>query len=314
MRNLKLLATVLPVALSLASCNKQTEVLPTPAVGEGVTELKVEHGMLHFATQQAYAEHTDDLSDDQRAEFVRKFRGFAEFTSAAERLESSQREEDPELLEMIDSEYFKELLNENLAIWIEDHIYRVNPIDEKVYVIEASKYDSKYDDLLAQNISDEDVKAYSTDLNVLDEVKNHEDPQYLGCSQSAIGGREVSRQTSVASGQPVRTAISRYNKYGFYFNLYCRVESVTVNNPPPYKFDFSGSMWAGAPHIYYHKRCSNTVDYATTSTGAVTGGNQQFSSYQGSTALNEVYFYVKIWSNTTPSIQLTEQFGFRVNI
>mgnify|MGYP001210707353 CR=1 FL=1 len=226
---------------------------------------------------------------------------------------SNERDQDAELAKEIESEYFRELLNDKLSIWIEDHIYRVNPVEEKVYVIEAVKYADKYDELVAQNTSDLDVKVYAAELNVLDIVRDGGEPQAIGCGQSAIGGREDGRFFTF---QPPydKYAYSKYQRYGIYFHLFTRIEGVQQNNPPPYRFNYTGSIWDGAPHIYYHPRCGGYTDYSTISTGTVTSGYQQFNSFQGSTALNEVYFYVHIEKNTSPYALCAEQFGFRVNI
>ena len=286
---------------------------PPPPASSGVVEqVVVAKGLLRFSSIADYKQLMDQPTPEAERQFTEKVRGLSGFTSLQRACEQGgQRTADDELAELIDNTYFKEMLNEDLSVWIEDWVFRVNPEDEKVYVIDADLVDTKYDELIAQNTGDPDVKEYSTALNVLDIVGNPDDqPQGLFCSQSGIGSRNVGEPLNDGSG---RTAFSAYAKYGIYFSLFTRIETIG-SSAPVYRFDYSGNMWLGAPHVYYHVRCGSTADYATVSTGTWTGTAFKYQSYQGSTALNQVYYYVHIRSNTTPYAQLATQFGFRVNI
>jgi|GEM_PF-6425239 len=213
---------------------------------------------------------------------------------------------------MIDDPYFTEMLNEDLSVWIEDRVFRVDPEHGKVYVIEADGMEENYDALVAENITDRDVKEYSSDPEALDIVKEQRDgPDGSRCSAPTANSHHTAN--IYLTDNTGRYAHSHYAKYGIYFTMFTRID-VIGSSAPVYQFDHAGSIWDGAPHVFYKARCGATADYSIVSTGSWTGSAFRYQSYQGSRALERLYFYVKIRSNYAPNAILAPQFGFRQNI
>lgn len=272
------------VMLMFASCAKET-LNPVPIE---LPSFKVESGMLHFETTEDYRTMTDMPSEPLRAAFLSKVKGETGFTSANRAAALGAKSSDTDLLFLIDDPYFKEMLNEHLCVWIDDHIFRVNPEDGKVYVIPSSEVGDKYDDLVAQNTGDQDVREYPIDVNVLDVV---DDPQALWpfCNESGIPSKYDQELFNDNSGI---TASATYAKYGIYFTVFAKIDPIGSSNPT-YDFYFKGGVPGNEGHVYYRQKCGNTVDYNIRSSGTWYGTYRKYQSYQGSKGLNKLYFFFK---------------------
>ena len=288
MRSTTLWATAaLALSAVLSACQKQ-ELESTPVV---LPNFKVEQGMLHFETTADYQTMTDMPSEGLRSAFLQKVRSEPGFTSAERALGSGSRSVDQDLLFLIDDPYFREMLNENLCVWIDDHIFRVNPEDGKVYVIPSSGVGDKYDDLLAQNTDDEDVREFPIDVNVLDEV-DRPDALWPFCSESGVPAQNP--DPIAFNDNSGRTATARYAKYGIYFTVFAKVEPVNSSGPfMDFYFKGIGPWDMGEGKVFYRQKCGNTVDYKSRSQGTWQLNNRRFQSYQGSKGLNRLYFYFR---------------------
>ncbi len=282
---------LLMCSLIAVSCAKEKEQ------GTAITlpNYAIEKGMIHFATKGDYQQAVDMPSVPLQEAFVRAAQSADGFVSAAKALESGARSTDADLLQLIDDPYFLELLNDRLCIWIDDHIFRVNPEDGKVYVIASDKYDLKYEALLAEDAEDEDVREYPTDVNVLDEV-DRPDALWPFCNQSGIPSKY---NQAYFNDNTTRLASATYAKYGIYFSLFAKVSPVGSSGIN-FHFYFKGGVPANEGYIHYKQKCGNTVSYATRSPGTWQLTNRRFQSYQGSKGLNQVYFYFRPYKHDCP--------------
>lgn len=284
-------AIVLGSSLLSAGCAKEKET-----VGQiGLPDYTIEKGMIRFPTRGDYEKMVDMPSIGLQNAFVSDVAAAEGFTSAEKALQSGARSTDSELLALVDDPYFRELLNDRLCIWIDDHIFRINPEDGKVYVIPSEKYDDKYDARLAEDTNDEDVKEYSADLNVLEEV-DRPDALWPFCTESGVPSQYVEEWFNDNSG---RKAIARYRKYGVYFSLFAQVEPLGSSGVF-FDFYFKGGASENMGQVFYRQKCGNTVDYQTRSTGTWHLTYRKFQSYQGSKGLNKVYFYFRPFKHDCP--------------
>jgi hypothetical protein len=241
---------------------------------------------LAFKTIEDYERVVNNPTEELRAAFMKAADGLSGFTSYGESLRSRGEE----VASLIEDEYFASIVNADLAVQIGEHIFRVNPPAEKVYVLPAANA-SQYQDLVSENIANKSIRVFSTGDSVLEVLKSPT-PSAVFCNQSGIGGKHA---TLMFSGGG-KMAAANFNRYGIYFSLSAIIVPVS-SLPLNYLFDFS------APgNIHYRIRCGGTVDYKITTPGYWTGISQRYQSYQGSRNLNELFFgfRVKYKSTGTP--------------
>lgn len=214
---------------------------------------------------------------------------FKDFTSLAEKnnQQAGYRTARDGMDTLIKDEYFKSMLNTDLAVQIEDYIYRVNPISEKVFALPAANA-NQYQDLISENIQNPALKEFSFNENVLEAIKNiggDPTPKALFCGESGIGGYD--RTTGVINidnaGTIKMEGKIHFNKYGIYFSLFAEVQTgtsglteLTIDLVPVYyKIKCGGSA---GPYNVYGYGGGSLLNY------------KKFQSYQGSKNLNKVYF------------------------
>lgn len=69
--------------------------------------------------------------------------------------------------DLVNDDYLAAILNEDLAVQIGAWIYRVNKMDEKVFALSVNNA-SEYPDLVAENLSNKYILAFSTEDNVIE--------------------------------------------------------------------------------------------------------------------------------------------------
>lgn len=192
--------------------------------------------MLVFNTVEDYMAVTDEVSDEFKNNFVAELNGLENFNSLSEKSENDMlKSEGGGLDTLIKSDYFKSLLNEDLAIQIQDYIFRINPLDEKVYVLDAKNFD-EYSDLINENIENPDIKQFTTDQFVLSELYAlpTDTLEYKGCNESGAPGKSSGdtkywKNIEIVGGVSTVIQLLRfkpkvdYSKYGIYFELHSKM-------------------------------------------------------------------------------------------
>jgi hypothetical protein len=193
--------------------------------------------------------------------------------------------------DLIDDDFFKYMLNADLCIQIGKHIFRVNPVTEKVYDLPVANAD-QYNDLVNENTSNANIKVFSTGDDVLELIENGETSRKLFCKESGID----SKHAFVGDVHVGNYSISLnlyFNRFGIHFKLFAEG---TTNGP-----DFV-NMWVDMDPVFYHVRCDETVDYK--SYDYPVANKQYFMSYQGAKNLNELWFKgrIKAVLKTNPAV------------
>jgi hypothetical protein len=244
----------------------------------------VVNNRLAFATIQDYERVVNEPTEELKTEFNQTVDKLDGFTSYGTSLGEKPHSGDGSLDRLIEDDFFKSILNADLAVQIGDNIFRVNTFTEKVYVLPVINQD-QYDDLIAENTANKNIKVFSTGDDVLELIENN--GQKI-CRQSGISGQHAGQFFGAN-----KMASADFNKYGIYFSL-SAVIAPQSSWPSGLSFDFTGGIGAG--HIHYHVRCGSTADYEIRTTGYWTLITQRYQSYQGSTNLNELYMGYRVKS------------------
>jgi hypothetical protein len=303
----------------LYSCEKQETIQsqnsPDKLTGS-VTETKgiqsanqfnvsVVNNRLVFATIADYRKVVDNQTDVSRQSFL-SYIDKLQFNS----LQKQNPTRNDVATTKINNDYFRSILNPDMAVQIGDNIFRVNASEGKVYVLPSANAD-QYGRLVAQDMVNSNITAYSTGDEVLDLIEHHGsvkgEQTMLFCSETGIGGRHTNQDLSPHHGT---TAYADFDRYGIYFSLYATIDGIT-SAPTPYNFEFSGGIGSG--YIYYHQRCGRDASYEFITRGSFLSTTKyQYNSYQGSKDLNKVYFYYRVM-NVITGLYETPLVGFRVN-
>jgi hypothetical protein len=277
----------------------------------------VVNSRLVFPTIEDYERAVNNPTEEVRTEFLGIVSGFRSSSSYGDQLLSTAGNSsngDP----LIKDEYFAAILNADLAVQIGGYIFRINPISEKAYVLPVSQA-NQYDDLIAENTANGNIRVFSTDDDVLRLIQTADKGlsliQNVGvplfCRQTGIGSKYDEAYLTDGTG---KLASAFFNRYAIYFSLSARIDP-QGSWPSPYVFDFTGGIGQG--YVHYHAKCGTTADYATTSNGVWRLTAQVYQSYQGSTNLNEVYFKFRV---KKPSVSplfgggvVSRLIGFRAN-
>ena len=301
---------VLGIALisltSITSCKKesktalnQAETSQTNIVAENILakelNMSLENNHLVFKTTADYQKIVDNPTKEISDKLTLAINHYVDFKSYAEYKTENKISNE---VDLFNDPYFESMLNVDKIIQIGDYLYRVNPKTEKVYVL-SIKFNAEYQDLVNENISNTNIKVYSTSDNVLELVENNiaSKSTALFCSEGGIGWKADLAKFSSGTGVNNVEALAAFNKYGIYYSLFATIKPSVGSSQ--FKFNFNGSVG----YIHYHVRCGATVDYATISTGnANASAEQRYQSWQGSTNLNNLFFGFTVQDNTTTAL------------
>ena len=301
-------------SITIYSCKKETQTqLQQPPSAASDFNVSVKNNLLVFKTTEDYRNVVDNSSPEQMVKFMSEVKAMTNFTSYDKQYFSKN----PSVLvdsTLINSDFLKTILNKDAAVQIGNYIYKIDIANEKVFALNAS-HETEYNDLVNGNTSNSNVQSFSTGDNVLDLIEESgqkkAESTMLFCKEDGIGDKHEEKRL-FENNQPTNIfAITNFDRYGVYFSLYAQIYDVPANSP--YVFEFTGGIAAGAGHIYYHKRCSDTKDYEISTAGVFrTNIKQEYEAYHGATSLNKVYFYCRI-KNTKTKLYTTPYLGFRMN-
>jgi hypothetical protein len=300
-------------ASSLNSCKKDLpkQIKQTTEVADnssGEINVTSKNNLLIFASKADYQKAVDNPTEETKKFFLEKVNNLTSFVSINKLMQNNPRTDSTDMTDILSDEYLSSILNEDLAVQIDDRIYKLDPTDDKVYVMK-DEYIADYGDLVAGDLSNENIKEYSFNEDVLERVEIEDEPNRAFCSEDGHGSRYTSRGFTYSTTQYL---MMQYVKLGIYFYLNASISPIGTW-PSQFKFDFTGGMATNKGHVYNKKRCGTINNYSIYTSGSWTGTTQKFQSYQGSTPLSKTYFYCRIINTSTGQIE-TPYIGFRVNI
>lgn len=267
---------------------------------------------LVFKTITDYENIVNQPTEQTKTKFLKTVNLLNGFTSFAKKQNTSTtlRTSTGELENLIKDDYFKSILNSDLAVQIGNNIFRVNPVTEKVYALPVANAD-QYKDLISENTTNRNIQTFSTADNILDIIQN-DGYKALICKQSGIGSyHPFTGVINVDNAGTIQISGKlNFDRYGLYFTLYSEANA-NANGLVEVTTEFSP--------VYYHVRCGATVGpyYLTSGYGSLSK-YKVYQSYQGSKNLNEVYFRARfhgkiILPNGTPFTKDSGWIQIRVN-
>lgn len=182
-------------------------------------------------------------------------------------------------------DFFGQLLNEDGAIQIGNHIFKIDLNSEKVYSLNINNRNSSYKDLLKGNSSNKDISVFSTGDDVIDLLENGSIEKSCG----GIGGDDY--VTSVVDfGNNVRCqGMVSHFRAGIYFRTTARFEPL-----------LSGVIYSELeiknPEAWARRRPCNSNSITTSSSGVKKSGTSQqiWQFYSGVRNLNGLYLFARV--------------------
>lgn len=265
---------------------------------------------LAFKSISDYEKIVNLPSDDIKNKFLKTINSFTDFTAFEKKQNFTKNLNvaNEKLINLIEDEYFRNILNSDLMVQIGTNIFRINPSTEKVYVL-AVENENQYKDLISENITNKNIRTFSTDDDVLELIQNSN--RLKICKESGIGGSY--KTTGIINVDPAGVnkmeGKLHFNKFGIYYSLFAEVSTFT-----------SGivELSIELQPVFYKKKCDSSAGPYNQWYGKGSKFKyKKYQSYQGSKNLNKVYFRVKfhgaIDTPTGPFVRSSNWIEIRVN-
>lgn len=280
-----------------ASCKKDAALSENSLTSSLDAQLKsstlyeVGNAMLIFNTVNDF-DKLIELSTDADNQILRDL----SYISYTESLTSSQ-------VNVIEDDFLSAALNKDQAIQIQNFIYRLNKLGGKVFALPVDK-SSHYADLIAENVANPYVLAFSTEENVfelLGEVVDNEAKSISNDCRSTTqanngGWTEYADYVDIddvyGNGSTKRYKFSvwlrvRYDNWGFYRRLFTEFK----HKKEALGGTFNGTYTSIGYGVVYQVRNGNSGNVAHTPTYAFTGSYTGTSNYEFFTDNKEIVHY-----------------------
>lgn len=156
--------------LFLTACDQEVIETPKPIDAFGV---EFKDGILHFASEEAYAALVESQSSQDRADFMAFLNQRNGYTSLRKAYTTNGRSSAARTFstaeqEIVDSnDLLSSILNEDGLVSIGDYYFKVNLATETVYALET-RFENEIGDLNHENEMNRNIMIFSTDDDVLD--------------------------------------------------------------------------------------------------------------------------------------------------
>jgi hypothetical protein len=302
---------ILATGVFLYSCKKELGTQPqtlrneiancTSNTNRGVASpynvfnVSVINNRLAFANIEDYNKVVDNPTDATRQSFLYCINKFV-FTSLQEKYPTFS---DTATTQIYD-DYFRQIINTDMAVQIGAHIFHINAAKGNVYVLPVI-FESQYTQLIAEDRSNPNITTYSTEDEVLNIIQN----QSLATRCKETGVRSYPLTTGNIGVDSDRKISLKgdlaFRRFGIYFHLFAEGFvydlSKKIMTNIKLKIEVDNNSW------YYHARCGRTVGPYTP--GPFTGdGHYKYNSYSGSKSLNKIFVRTRYTAIVPPNTQL----------
>lgn len=200
---------------------------------------------------------------------------------------------------LIGDHILSEILNKDQIVQIGNFLYKLNKVDEKVFVLSAS-LTSEYTDLVSENTKNPNIQVYSTAESVIEMVENGELSQKgVFCSAPSASHKGISTSFVTINNDASMNATSQYAKYGLMHKLEADLLVYDYNS-------YSNlSIYISYENCSYKKRCGSSLsNYSNT-----------WRSPQGAFAITSVLtqYRVTLYSSVHKLEKYTHKIRGRVN-
>jgi hypothetical protein len=292
------------VGIGVVGCKKNEILQPNTTQ----TNISTDGKMLVFEDVESYEKAISDLTEEKKASLLKqvgalKFKNYFSVPHSKTEGDSIQEMDD----------FFGQLLNEDGAIQIGNHIYKVDLNSDQVYVLSVDDKDGNYNDLIQGNTGNKSVTAYSTGQDVLYLVNGEEEQKCGG-----IGGGEYpcysnDKDAPIVYNVPNSNKVFRLNakvtffRAGIYFDLYSSYKMLefsssnaeTPSNEIIYFQDYNMNVeiFCKGPQGWYQQRPCGSGDIGTRVSGLyytrTENTTKKVSFYYGARNLNGYHFFVQ---------------------
>ena len=235
--------------------------------------------MLIFKTVEDYERIVNNPSEEILTDFSSKVSKM-DHTTILEKSSSNE----------LNDEFLSKILNKDYVVQIGEYLYKVNKPAEKVFVLPASCL-SEYNDLVTENKLNKNLLEFTTDQDVIALVESGKSKS-LFCKEDGVGGEDKETSTCCIDNlcDDSFKGVAHYNKFGIYFSLHFSCDRISGSG---------FTMKIELDKVYYHVRCGNTNGpYKLFAFGSSANGFR-YQSYQGSTALNQIWIKGRVIGNKT---------------
>lgn len=233
------------VGITIVACkktktqpNKQNEIIETKYRG-----ISVSNNMLKFEKLEDYFSIVNNESSDVRVKFAEYagtlgFKNYFSKTHIQLKSGNSQEMDD----------FFGQIINEDACIQIGQHIYNIDLIKERVFVLNSNKVTNAYDDLVEGNLSNKDISEYQLTDDVLSIVNGG-----IAEKCASPGGFEVWSTSGSGTSLEFRSIIKLFSA-GVYYRVTGRTKKIGG-----YVGDYRFKLSVVVSTANIHRRpCSNT--------------------------------------------------------
>ncbi|MEN9700994.1 MAG: hypothetical protein RIR55_297 [Bacteroidota bacterium] len=243
--------------------------------------------MLIFKTSKDYKKIIEDTTSRLRSKFFETVKNM-KHTTYSEYLGLTKNNEDDSL---IGDEELAQILNEDWIVQIGDYLYRVNKPTESVYVLASSQIDD-YQDLVNENMSNKNIRKFSTSDGVIELAENGDEGQKgLFCNEDNLADLYDDVPVFIIPGFGEVYQFwgdCDYRKYGIYFTIVTRARSSVIGQI---------RIYIQLENVWHHQSCGSTAGpYSVPwyQSNPPTDNFQKHRSYSGSIPLNGLHTKFRI--------------------
>lgn len=281
--------------------SKMTKSVYTVDVIRGLEKVG---SILSFKTSEDYIDFLKDTLDSKWERFD-KFtndQGFQNYF-----VQNPLENNDSDSMYM--DEYLGKLLNSDGVVQIGDYIYKVDLLTGIVGVLNSS-YSSEYDDLVALNTSNKNIRKFTTEDDVIELAESGAESTAKSCG--GIDGTE--QATSVVDFGTVSGTIRRCQGSvrhfvgGVFFRTTARFVPVTSGL-------ISTELEIRGPQAWAKKRPCGSGSIVTSASGVKASGTSQqiWQFYLGSKNLNGYYLFARIKCTFNGTVLYSTWAGRNIN-
>jgi hypothetical protein len=237
------------------------------------------NNLIYFKSSEDYRKLVDNLSYESETE-VKALLSSLKHKSFINRNSSNSQ---TGMFNPYRSTILEYLLNENEAVQIGDHVYKIRSQDGLIDVITPGR-SWDYTDLYSLN-SNPRIVTHPINLDIISLVEGDN----LWCSASyAPPAQMTSPVWNVGVSQ--HQSLAKYTTLGIYFKLYGEISNISRSS---FEFIFND----GLGYIHWQERCGSMADYGTRTPGTHISNSLQYKTYEGSKGLTNYFFQFYTWSN-----------------
>lgn len=290
------------------SCKKQDSVNPEANQSQSTSSVIAENVLsqnnrLVFHSLEDYELYVSDSSKKSQliaaTNSTDSYISISRYASDANlrKAASSRFQSSPEIVDSLYPEFLTSILNPDGIVQIEDYIIKVDMSKERVLVLHATD-SSYYEDLVNNNLTNEKIRQFSTDEDVLDLLRNNQSGQRISglfCTDGGMSSQKADGFVYFGAGYRLDCKVV-YQKAGIYFSLQSKVKK---------QFQGWTGIWTAQngnlqiQYFYVYKaKCKSQVGAYNGWTNSTVNNELNYRPYESTRGLNKAWFRVQFYDHS----------------